>query len=412
MPRSIKPWSFSWRLDAGQLLAGVYFCVPLLALLAPLSMAPLAGITAAALFAAGGFHRPHLAAGWPLLVVLATFLGWCLISVTWSLEPVNAVRSIAMLAGVAAGGLVIAGYADRLDAAGRAHVAAGLLGGIRLGAAILLVATLAAKIVSLWAYDPELYRLVLRLDRGSTVVAVLVWPAMLCLRQRERSANDWRLFAVVLVAVMLSRDLAAKVAMVSGGLVYAAVLRWPKRPPAVIVGLLVAFHLLAPLATKGLPLPDISARWNWLPTSTHHRMTIWSFVGEKISIHPVGGWGFDSSRALPGGREEYALHRSSGDIMYEKYLPLHPHDFSLQIWLELGAIGATLMAALLWLIGRALRFAPSDPAGRAAATAALVAGFAISSVSFGAWQSWWLSTLWLAAASFCALLRPAGEVPR
>ena len=78
-------------------------------------------------------------------------------------------------------------------------------------------------------------------------------------------------------------------------------------------------------------------------------------------------------------------------------LPLHPHNLGLQIWLELGAVGAYLIAmvaaAAAWTCAvtkRASRFA------NAATAATATALFLISSLSFGAWQDWWTAVSALA----------------
>jgi O-antigen ligase len=87
-------------------------------------------------------------------------------------------------------------------------------------------------------------------------------------------------------------------------------------------------------------------------------------------------------------------------------LPLHTHDAALQWRLELGLPGALLCLALAALaLGR---LATTGALGRG--ERALGLGYAASCVailllSFGAWQAWWLSTLWLGAAFLLGLLR-------
>ncbi|MES1203914.1 MAG: hypothetical protein ABUS57_20950, partial [Pseudomonadota bacterium] len=80
-------------------------------------------------------------------------------------------------------------------------------------------------------------------------------------------------------------------------------------------------------------------------------------------------------------------------------IPLHPHDASLQIWLETGAIGAGLGALALILGGvalaRALRF---DRVAAAGACGAIASIGLIANVSYGAWQEWWIATAFAAAA--------------
>jgi exopolysaccharide production protein ExoQ len=78
----------------------------------------------------------------------------------------------------------------------------------------------------------------------------------------------------------------------------------------------------------------------------------------------------------------------------ETWLPLHPHNAPLQLWLELGVPGAVLFAltaAYPWL---ALAAAEWPALFTAAAGAALTAAFVASLGTYGIWQEWWQGTLW------------------
>ena len=85
-------------------------------------------------------------------------------------------------------------------------------------------------------------------------------------------------------------------------------------------------------------------------------------------------------------------------------MPLHPHNGALQVRLELGLPGTALMAALVaWIFawaGQAAR-----PRLTAAAACAAATGYmTIGSLSFGAWQSWWLAVAWILAVIVGALM--------
>jgi O-antigen ligase len=85
-----------------------------------------------------------------------------------------------------------------------------------------------------------------------------------------------------------------------------------------------------------------------LVESAAHRLLIWDFVSERIAERPLLGWGMDSSRAVPGGTGHpdaamlaaFGLAAKSDWFSYAQLLPLHPHNLALQVWLELGAVGA------------------------------------------------------------------------
>jgi len=72
--------------------------------------------------------------------------------------------------------------------------------------------------------------------------------------------------------------------------------------------------------------------------------------------------------------------------------------------MELGLIGTAMLGAFLCLLVEAIdRYVWLDRPGRSTMTAILTAGMVISCVSYGAWQSWWLASLWVAVILGTAL---------
>ena len=65
-------------------------------------------------------------------------------------------------------------------------------------------------------------------------------------------------------------------------------------------------------------------------TSWSERLDMWAFAAAKIVEKPWAGWGLDASRTFGSA------------------ISLHTHDAAIQIWLELGAVGAVLAAAF-WI---------------------------------------------------------------
>ena len=114
---------------------------------------------------------------------------------------------------------------------------------------------------------------------------------------------------------------------------------------------------------------------------------------------PVFGWGLNTSRVIPGGGVKLDASESA--------LPLHPHNGVLQLWLELGAVGALLGAGLLIRILVRTVAWTGDPVERAACTALTLTGFVIACLSYGLWQSWWMAALFFAAV-FAAGARESG----
>jgi O-antigen ligase len=69
---------------------------------------------------------------------------------------------------------------------------------------------------------------------------------------------------------------------------------------------------------------------------------------------------------------------------------LHPHDGALQIWLELGAVGAVLAAAFWFLTLRRLTREARD-LGAVAVAASCAVYLLFGALNFGVWQEWWLA---------------------
>ena len=149
---------------------------------------------------------------------------------------------------------------------------------------------------------------------------------------------------------------------------------------------------------------DVTVLVPSLPNSARHRLAIWQFAEQLIAERPILGWGLNNARAVPGGNDKVEVWSIEEDgrlfPMMQPRMPLHPHNMALQIWLETGAVGAVLASIALFRIvmrlGRSAR-----PAGLAAAAAAMSVGL----VSFGAWQAWWLASLWLFSAFSIVVLR-------
>ncbi len=201
---------------------------------------------------------------------------------------------------------------------------------------------------------------------------------------------------------------AAIMGLLIGAAAFAMVYWNPARAAAAIGLVLAALILVSPLIPSWLPDQTVLKQHQTMITNSgFHRVLIWKFVGEKIAERPWLGWGFNASRSIPGGNQD--LDSKLG----APALPLHPHNASLQLWLELGlpgaALGAVLIAGIMFRIGR-MATARIDKA----AAAGLVLGVAtIGNLSYGAWQSWWLAAIWLAASFMSVVIeRTDGETDR
>jgi|GEM_PF-4429380 len=148
------------------------------------------------------------------------------------------------------------------------------------------------------------------------------------------------------------------------------------------------YILISPLAVAELPTTkELRASDIQLPDSWGHRLNIWHFAAGESLDSPVFGQGFRASRSYSDIRNVQGDNR--------QLMPLHPHNFALQIWLELGVVGITLLLWIWWAVTRVLLvlFQRAPPDVSAAIVATFLALIVVSSLSFGFWQTWWQSVM-------------------
>ena len=223
--------------------------------------------------------------------------------------------------------------------------------------------------------------------QGVFVLAVLWGPAALAaLRLGWWQLSVLMAAGVVAGGVGLNAD-APLIALAGASLAGAAVYRWPVIAPRVLGAGAGFFFLATPLILWALRAQGIyGALQERVSLSWSMRMDYWSYAVDWISDKPLKGWGLDASRMFGPG------------------IRLHPHDAALQVWLELGVIGAAA-ATVFWvtIFHRQERSHPD--LGAAAGAAAAVSYLTFAAVSFGVWQEWWLALGALAVISAAAAQR-------
>jgi O-antigen ligase len=151
----------------------------------------------------------------------------------------------------------------------------------------------------------------------------------------------------------------------------------------------ISLHILTPqnLASH---FDVYATRWH----SLYHRLYIWHFAARKALEKKFFGWGVGASQYIPDAGKEV----EPGLVN----LCSHPHNNYSQIWLELGASGAIIVALFFFVFGKHL----SAKGGRlyqSTTFAAFSATLVIIGMSYSAWHMWWLSALCMIALSFTVL---------
>lgn len=389
-------------------MAIVVAATPTLALFSGVSVTPMFILFAACALAATWTWQPWRGIPRQPLVFLAVAIAWGLISCFWTVTPVgHAVSSVFSTAGLAVAGLIAVRASSLLTSRQRHLVQYGLLAGIGCSVLVLLCDE---------ALDYPLTGLVLDTDpaaassvvsRGAVLLALLLWPAVFIMTRPLAGI----LFLAATIAIVATGKYAATLALVLSAASFLAVRQAPGLTLRLGRILAVALVLSVPLIGWVLPSADVAGQAG-LFNSALHRVAIWRFTADRLAEHPWRGWGMDASRTIPGGDEEAAVvlvhHHGASELRHYPYMPLHPHNGVLQIWLELGLPGALLLAVLLWsILGRVLS---APQAQRDVCAAALVAALVVGCLSYGIWQSWWQSSLWLTAVLF-ATVAPTEDAP-
>jgi O-antigen ligase len=134
-------------------------------------------------------------------------------------------------------------------------------------------------------------------------------------------------------------------------------------------------------------------------SNSRARVDIWLSFGAAVRETPLAGSGFGSSARL----HEAPLAARVPPERRELLGAGHPHNAALQVWVELGLLGAGLALAVALL---ALRSPARRGARALAPRLALFGGAAaVALVGHGAWQGWWAAALgasivWFRIVSF------------
>ncbi len=323
--------------------------------------------------------------------VLIAALAFLSLSVLWSPATdhgaVHAFR-IVMVAVLIAAVLAFSSI-NRQDNIGPA-LAIGLAAG-----AILLLAKLVAHgdARHLLGFSPDQWRM-----NRAAVALVLFSPLALLLLWRSSRTQSVALAVLCLTAVFLSLSESAQLAALVAAAVWVASALNP-----------IAVHRLvgAGMVTAVLAMPFVVRFANdVVPAAIHERVgygvltirgEIWTVFADLIPERPLLGYGVEASKVIAKTPTAAGLPEGSRELLEFT----HPHNAPLQVWFELGFVGALLAAILTFFAVRAMERLPREYLGAATATAAAV--FTISTVSHGAWQSWWFCLVGLVAATYVML---------
>ncbi|MBX9633732.1 MAG: O-antigen ligase family protein, partial [Magnetospirillum sp.] len=182
------------------------------------------------------------------------------------------------------------------------------------------------------------------------------------------------LVATVIAAFSTSAD-ASWASLLLGGFAWLGVRYLGKPAARTLVAAVAAPFVLGPvLLLWGVHSGFVAWLHRHVPRSWDMRLDIWAFTASHVQQHAIRGWGIDASRT------------------FGPAIPLHTHNAALQLWLELGAVGAAIGGVFFsWVAYRIVAVTGESREDGAMAAGALITYVVIGGLSFGVWQEWWLA---------------------
>lgn len=403
-------------LNTGRVLGVAAFLTLPVALFASKGLAPLYIVTALIILTLSNNRRHlHLLFPLPLSGFLATFILLAGVSAWWSIAPSSSLRSALNIGLSGFGGLVLAASAVRLEKSQRVFFEKALIVGGTLGLFLIMFEQSSDWILTRWLFQMKgqsvQYKTTMALvfNPGMTISVLYIWPWLLIIRKKLGPWSALLALVMALIAIFLSEAETPLLALVLGLVVASASLVSRKLVFGLFGALIVIGTVTAPLLPGALPDPETeTSRYPTLSHSALHRLSIWRTAGERIAERPVFGFGMNATRHLYNESDKTKRFYDTDDPNKKSWfnnfepIPLHVHNGVLQIWLELGAFGALLLLGVLLAVLKLVYQKIDDTVHSAFGLGMLTSGLFIFSASFGPWQSWWHSGLWLLACFMVA----------
>ena len=240
-----------------------------------------------------------------------------------------------------------------------------------------------------------------KLNRAAVAVAILIPLLLLPTQSSQQKTAAWLVLSIGILACLVSESESAKLAIFCGLIAWVIVRFLPARQMILLIsGAILLSFLAAPFAAillhNAVP-PDV---YEAIGAGDHFvRSEIWWAYANLIPQTPLFGRGFEASFVTG------SLYTGSDARLANLLGYIHPHNFAIQIWYELGFLGALLFSALLAVLFKTLLKLPDSH--HPAAFGMVAAAWAVAYVSHGAWQSWWWSLLGVVALLLVFMSRSA-----
>ncbi len=316
-------------------------------------------------------------------VLLALFAVWA-VSVAGSIDPMKSaqvwLRMIAFLTLAAAIWARMMCEPALLDRTLTVLVLASVATGV---AALIGIFLLPEQIAALGLKLPKYYA-----SAVACLVPLVVWAGFRAGGRMRLLAIAYPALAVGAIAGMSSRSAVAGLAFsaLAMGLAWGA--RNVSRRTALLLmvaAIAAACIVLAFIFVNLPPLPYQPDSEPFIPSALidKHRQVIWSFTLNLVGQAPLFGHGLDVINEVTGAGQRIVGIGS-------EYIPSHPHNWILEVLVETGVVGLSLMAiALTFAAYGVLSNLRAGMPGALAALGVFAAFWSASLFNFSIWSAWW-----------------------
>jgi O-antigen ligase len=359
------------------------------------------GLAAVQFLSGLGVGRGVPAIDRPLAAIAGLFLALCWVSATWSIVPRESVRAALGLTGVLVAMLVfLAGRYDRpklVETLFRVLVIATLVG----VAVACLDRVLGYPLESAISIKPGV-NAATKYNRGCDYLVLIAWPVLAHAWWRRRWWTVWVMVLGVGVMLSMTLSLAAWVAVGAGAIVLA--LAWVgSRLASIGLALSVAAYVaVLPLALR-LLAEQRAGLARFLKPSGVARLEIWDYMTARVSDHPIRGWGLRVATYVPIHPDELSRY------VYTGPRGIYPHNQWLELWVELGVVGAAFGLVFAGLVLWRIRRLPVSV--RPFAYATFASAMAVACVNYEITTDSWWAALGASAALFVLLGRHVASRP-
>ena len=131
-----------------------------------------------------------------------------------------------------------------------------------------------------------------------------------------------------------------------------------------------------------------------------HRLEIWDAVSRYAMQSPLYGMGIETTRTVT----DFNSQQIFGEGVF-----IHPHNFVMQLWIELGSIGILLAIGCFYKLFSFLQ-KRCTPEQRKILLPTIMMTIVPACLSFGMWQGWWIGVLFHLTA-MCIVARKLKTQP-